>query len=863
MNTVRMGFLFGLSCLLSGRWIEAQDWIDAPRVLLEGNASEIACVGDVDGDGDVDLLVVDRGSSGVTGFRVLDNAGGEFSAGATIPVAPFASGFVGSLVQLTDFTGDGQPDVVLDTHDYGTGSNGLRLFPGTAGTFGAPLDIPTSGSALGGTAADREGDGVFELALLLSFPSSSCTVGWWHWNGTTLVPDPPSTVGFGYGPVGVADLTGDGWLDIVVPGGDTYDLECLATVSGGSLSLHQALSLDSTSLFRKAHPSDLDGDGDVDLLVAWTEGYALHSVVVENVGGALVAAPRQTFPAPIGASDGRGFLVDWDQDGDPDFVCPCWTSVLFLENRGGRFSLADEVPIARGSIGGSPTYGSRDGGVADLNGDGRLDFAGGRVVYLGSGGFSGSWSVYPLSDGHLRDMDGDRDLDLVDYYSPWTNDASGSLTRGAWTLPPAPPGTFYRADIIHLDLDGDGRGDLLKQLRRDQYPSFPLIEMRLLRGTATGGFVDARAAGAPGVPIEPANRRFPGFDLDQDGDMDLLGATGWWENDGAGYFATFHAAWTGLPLTAMDVDGDSDPDLLTRTGSTHLYLQRNTAGTFVAELLVAEAYTSYSREPALGDLDGDGDPELAVGSTAGSAHVLVFENLGGTFAPPLSLPGRDHAHDVLVLDDVDGDGKLDVIGAPAPLNAQTGGSWLVWRHGAGALEFEAPSTYFGWPAYSGGDVDSDGDADVLARRIVRNRRFEGAPDGRIRQFGAGATAGGVARPLLGATGPLRPGSTTASLVLRRGPGAAPGVLFVGTGPASRIGLVPNLPWLLESPWTPALPFVLGGTPGATAEGGFTFPLGPATTALAGRTLWLQAVLYDAAGTRRVAVTNGLELTFGL
>ena len=77
-----------------------------------------------------------------------------------------------------------------------------------------------------------------------------------------------------------------------------------------------------------------------------------------------------------------------------------------------------------------------------------------------------------------------------------------------------------------------------------------------------------------------------------------------------------------------------------------------------------------------------------------------------------------------------------------------------------------------------------------------------------------------------------------------------------TGPAGKARL-------FGPPYAPAIAFTLGGTPGESGAGTFEMSLGPATLALQGRTIWMQASIHDPALPRRFdSTTNALELTFG-
>lgn len=101
------------------------------------------------------------------------------------------------------------------------------------------------------------------------------------------------------------------------------------------------------------------------------------------------------------------------------------------------------------------------------------------------------------------------------------------------------------------------------------------------------------------------------------------------------------------------------------------------------EVKVSSAYPPCGIAAA--DLDGDGSPEVAVGSTAG--RVYVFDAEGGLLPGwPVSTGGRVQAKPAAA--DVDGDGSLDLV----VLDGETG---LLW-----ALDGEG-SSLPGWPVEVG------------------------------------------------------------------------------------------------------------------------------------------------------------------
>lgn len=195
---------------------------------------------------------------------------------------------------------------------------------------------------------------------------------------------------------------------------------------------------------------------------------------------------------------------------------------------------------------------------------------------------------------------------------------------------------------------------------------------------ATGGAL-TDAAGPP----PPAGRVVDvvATDLDGDCDDDLIVATegaapALWRRDGV-TFTEVGALGAGpvAAVTAGDVDRDGDLDVITGSGGTLTLWRNDGGGTFTRDgaALAANGRVSAVSALALGDLDGDGNPELVVGQ-GGGPLVAWLGDPGGTGSfvpataavPPVPL-------DVTRLTLVDADGDFDpdlavaVRGAPLRL----------------------------------------------------------------------------------------------------------------------------------------------------------------------------------------------------
>ncbi|BAC89392.1 FG-GAP-like repeat-containing protein [Gloeobacter violaceus] len=129
---------------------------------------------------------------------------------------------------------------------------------------------------------------------------------------------------------------------------------------------------------------------------------------------------------------------------------------------------------------------------------------------------------------------------------------------------------------------------------------------------------------------------------------------------------------------------------------------------------VARSFAAGERPTsvALGDIDGDGDLDIATasGDYADPGNVSVLLNAGGGgFAPPRSFAVGDLPKSV-ALGDIDGDGDLDI----ATANRESNDVSVLLNTGGGSF---APAQAFavGSRPYSValGDLDGDGDLDIV------------------------------------------------------------------------------------------------------------------------------------------------------
>ncbi len=181
----------------------------SPIVLATASFTKESDLADLDGDGAVDLVVANDGGIG-SALEVRRNVGG----GAFGPPAFYFAGFSSDTVEVGDLDGDGDRDLVVSRSD--TASPSLQVLLGAGdGTFGAAVKIPSSQRAASIAIADLDGDGLVDLVASTTVPSTD-VVSYRGTGGGAFTP--PSAFGAGNGPngVAVADFDRDGAPDVAV-----------------------------------------------------------------------------------------------------------------------------------------------------------------------------------------------------------------------------------------------------------------------------------------------------------------------------------------------------------------------------------------------------------------------------------------------------------------------------------------------------------------------------------------------------------------------------------------------------------------------------------------------------------------------
>lgn len=311
----------------------------------------------------------------------------------------------------------------------------------------------------------------------------------------------------------LVDVDGDGDLDLVAaePGGAQLEVERGDGL--GDFVLASTLPLGPPVASLRLAAGDLDGDGDVDLVVA-RDGDVDDVLVLINAGGAFTPAP----PLEVGGSPAAVSIVDFDGDGALDIVinhrgASVFVGVHFGDGAGNFSALQSVAPL--------PFFDDRPA-LVDLTGDGLPDVAGVRgtqqlSMWRNEGASIASLAVYgtdwPMAAVLGADLLGGPSPDLVGLHAG----VDGGMAM-VWTAAAEP----YTPFATSVPLRGGWLGRFDDDASLDVVAATGAPTVAVLRGDGLGGFACEQILEV----LDPTDATTVAVgDIDGDGRRDIVAGT--------------------------------------------------------------------------------------------------------------------------------------------------------------------------------------------------------------------------------------------------------------------------------------------------------------------------------------------------
>jgi len=598
-----------------------------------GGAPLSVAIGDLDGDGKPDLAVANSGALTVSVFRNTSTSG-SITAASFAAKVDFTTGQGPCSVAIGDLDGDGKPDLAVANLGVNTVSilrNTSSSGSITVGSFAAKVDFATGNVPYSVVIGDLDGDGKPDLALA---NSSSNTVS--VLRNSPVFP-PPTVTSFSpsSGPVGTSVTITGTFFNTTTTNNIVFFGPVKATVTAAT-----ATSLTVTVPTGASYaPITVLNTGTT--LAAYSNA-SFSPIFSPNKVGITTADIAAAQNVATGTLSWSASMVDIDGDGKPDLLVP-------NESASGTFSV-----LLNTGTPGSPSFAS-------------------RVVFS---------TIANPENIAIGDLDGDGKPDIVIVGS---NNAFVSVMLNTSTVGNVSFGTAVQyvtgggpRNILTRDIDGDGKPDIVTANYLGTAKS-----VSVLLNTSTLGAQSFAAK----VDISTVNQPFglAAGDLDGDGKPDLV--VGDYSNSavrmmlntstpGVVSFGPNVVVATGSTPYAVaigDLDGDGKLDIAVTdqtVNTVSLLHNKSTVGvlSFDATADIATG-GSFPQALAIGDIDGDGKPDIAVANANGpSITVLRNTTTNGaafttaSFATAITKAGGNTTNGVII-GDVDGDGKLDIVGA--------------------------------------------------------------------------------------------------------------------------------------------------------------------------------------------------------
>ncbi len=739
-------------------------------IVLTGVSRSSADWGDVDADGDLDLLVTGKAASGNLTRVYLNSFAQTGVVGFTNSTNTFDGVETGD-GKFGDFDGDGDLDFAIIGAT--SSANLFKIYVNDGnGTFTSPFSIASTGFLRQSNLlwADLENDGAMELVVMGNNSTSSTFTPrlrmFKYYAGFGFLATDLASVGFAEGSIEAGDYNQDGLIDLLITGKSGSNISSfpksvlLQNQGNGVFTEDPFASADLVNVMGDSEASfaDYNNDGRLDVALVGTDGTNRFMRLYRNDHPAPVSTPNPPQNPQDSVLNFDVFLT-WDEP-LPPAVNPNringFTYELYVDgpaagnedkrSSGATIANGYRRKVGMGKIKGTGPYritgltpGTYTWGVQAIDQDheGSTFLPGGSFVYQDPSFVSVTSTFFPNNDQvglslsaiAWGDYKSDGSLDLVVSGKSNANSFDTRLYQFDTNTQTFLEDPFYSSVIVDVadgdldwgDFDNDGDLDLVVTGESANGPVTRIYK------NISGGFTTIDTLEL--FPLKASSAQWAHLNRDGFLDLVLIGEnaagtafTKIYLNNGAGGLVPQTLSLANLTdgdIAIADFDQDGFNDLVltgsvsssSGAGSTVAYRNQGN-GNFT--LVIVPGLANLRRSTlAVGDMNSDGFPDLAISgvNNGGTYQGFVFKNLGGsTWSAPQSILGV--ADGDMAFADCNNDGYPDLVIAgersAAPLTR--GGVMYKYNSVSGQL-VEDPLASPNIPDLSGGASIAWGDID--------------------------------------------------------------------------------------------------------------------------------------------------------
>ncbi len=643
--------------LLAASSLQADLLFDARRDFYAGDYPRDVAIGDFNGDDHQDLAIVlkDDWKVGI----LLGNGDGTFQEIVTYQTAADSSdGEYPYSVAIGELNGDDYEDLVVA--NWGDHNIGFLMGDGD-GTFATADTTIAGGGPNCVILADFNEDTILDVV----------TANWYQHNISILLGDGtgdftrPAVWQYAVGnspyTVAAGDFDEDDDLDVAIANFDSDNVSILTGNGDGTFA-----AADSFAAGEAPHDiaiADFDHDNHQDLVVPNRDSDDVTVLFGNGDGTFPTSATLMTGDAPYSVVTG-----DFDGDDNPDFAVCCrydHAVYVYLGNGAGGFDFGTPYGVSEEPY--SMAVGDFD---EDDNEDIAVACRGGEVISILYGRGDGTFVETPRYDSGIG------------------------------------PG-----DLVVADFDGDNNLDIAVANGGTE-------DVGILLGTGNGTFVYDSGFGAGDYPGAIVAGLF-----DDDEHVDIATAAGNDRRvsvhlgDGDGTFTPGTGFDISYPygLVCAELDGRDGPDLIVPGGTARkmFIYTGNGDGTFTSAGSCTTGGETWwtARNPAIGDFNEDGTPDMAVpiGEYNVSQLSILLGNGDGTFEFDATYASEGRGGGLADAGYFDADDHLDVV----MTNEHSNNVSIFLGNGDGTLEAASVETVGIEPwDVAAKDFDGDGLIDI-------------------------------------------------------------------------------------------------------------------------------------------------------